>query len=192
MATVEPDIDTLPYTDLMTLGYPPQFAAAALGVSPQTLKNMETEYGIEISRVARGSVEVRSYTAPDIFKIARLRREAKLVKGFTRPITIADYVQKGGTAKTTTTCNLGIQFSLMGLKTLIIDNDPQADVSTMLGYDPDQTPEDLVEMGVPADRAIDGHLGCLMHLNNFFTKTALTSFRPTTPLTTWMLRCAAP
>lgn len=173
MATVEPDIDTLPYTDLMTLGYPPQFAAAALGISPQTLKNMETEYGIEISRVSRGSVEVRSYTAPDIFKIARLRREAKLVKGFSRPITIADFVPKGGTAKTTTTCNLGIQFALMGLKTLIIDNDPQADVSTMLGYDPDQTPEDLVEMGVPADRAIDGHLGCLMHLNNFFPKLTL-------------------
>lgn len=165
--------ETYPYTDFEALSYPPQFAAAALRVSPQTLKNMETEHGIKISRVARGSVDVRSYTLADIFQMARLRRDAKLVKGFNRPVVISDFVPKGGTAKTTTTCNLGIQFALMGQKTLIIDNDPQGDVSTMLGYDPDQTREDLTELGVPADRAIDGHIGSLMHLNNFFTKMSL-------------------
>ena len=45
---------------------------------------------------------------------------------------------------------------------MLIDNDPQGDSSSMLGYDPDFDANDLREMGIPQDRLVDGHFGNLM------------------------------
>lgn len=44
--------------------------------------------------------------------------------------------QKGGVGKTTTTVNLGSCFAELGLRTLIVDLDPQANASTGLGINP--------------------------------------------------------
>ncbi|GGM31021.1 chromosome partitioning protein ParA [Pseudomonas asuensis] len=174
LATSQVDnVEAYPYTDFSALQFPPQFAADCLGISPQTLKNIEKENNLQIGRIARGSVEVRSYTLNDLFQIAAIRRQNGQIKGFTRPITICDYVQKGGTAKTTTTCNLAILFSLMGLRTLVIDNDPQGDASSMFGYDPDLTVEELEEIGVPGERSVNGHLGNLMRLGNAYQPMTL-------------------
>ncbi len=41
--------------------------------------------------------------------------------------------QKGGTAKTTTTLNLGIGLAHQGRKVLLVDADPQGDLTTALG-----------------------------------------------------------
>ena len=41
--------------------------------------------------------------------------------------------QKGGTAKTTTTLNLGIGLAKQGQKVLLVDADPQGDLTTALG-----------------------------------------------------------
>lgn len=167
MTSAAAPLDQYIFTDFTQLTFTPQFVAERLMISTQTLKAIEKEHDLNIARVARGSVEVRSYTLADMFLIASIRRANGNTKGFSRPITCSTYVQKGGTAKTTTTCNIGIEFALAGFKTLIIDNDPQADVSSMLGYDPDQTTEELVELGLPADRAVEGHLGNLIRLGNF-------------------------
>ncbi len=40
--------------------------------------------------------------------------------------------QKGGTAKTTTTLNLGIGLAHQGRKVLLVDADPQGDLTTAL------------------------------------------------------------
>ena len=52
--------------------------------------------------------------------------------------------QKGGTAKTTTTLNLGIGLAKQGQKVLLVDADPQGDLTTALGWnDADNLPATL-------------------------------------------------
>src|SRR3712207_3825961 len=51
--------------------------------------------------------------------------------GRIRVITVAN--QKGGVGKTTSTVNLGVALALYGLRTLVVDLDPQGNASTALG-----------------------------------------------------------
>ena len=48
-------------------------------------------------------------------------------------ITFAIANQKGGVGKTTTTVSLGHALALMGVPTLIVDMDPQANATSCLG-----------------------------------------------------------
>ena len=42
--------------------------------------------------------------------------------------------QKGGTGKTTTTVNLGVGLARQGKRVLLVDADPQGDLTTCLGW----------------------------------------------------------
>ncbi|WP_455233581.1 ParA family protein [Geopseudomonas aromaticivorans] len=163
--------EALPYTDYSKLMFPPQRAAEMLGIHLRTIQAVDKDLGVEVARVPRGNAMVRMFSLDDLFKIARLRKEKGLVKPLARPVTLTTYIQKGGTGKTTYAANLSIQFSLAGFKTLVIDNDPQGDVSGIFGYDPDYTAEELLEVGIPADRAVDGHFCNLLQLPNSLHKT---------------------
>ena len=49
--------------------------------------------------------------------------------------TIAIANQKGGVGKTTTTVNLGDSLARMGIRTLVVDMDPQANATSSLGFE---------------------------------------------------------
>lgn len=58
--------------------------------------------------------------------------------------------QKGGTGRSACAANLGVGLALMNQKVLIVDADPQSDVSASLGYrdcdDSNETLTNLMEM----------------------------------------------
>lgn len=54
--------------------------------------------------------------------------------------------QKGGVGKTTSVYNVGVALSQQGKKVLLIDNDPQASLTLMTGYNPLSLEESIVDI----------------------------------------------
>jgi len=54
------------------------------------------------------------------------------------------FTQKGGVGKTTIACNLAAISAARGLKTLVVDLDPQANATQYLGFEPERTEPNLL------------------------------------------------
>ncbi|CAN5512618.1 hypothetical protein BH10ACT11_BH10ACT11_07950 [soil metagenome] len=54
--------------------------------------------------------------------------------------------QKGGVAKTTTTLNLAVAFAEQGLRSLVIDLDPQGNLTMSQGIDPDKVEKSMYDV----------------------------------------------
>jgi chromosome partitioning protein len=72
---------------------------------------------------------------PDVPSEEPSSGEPAAARAATRVIAFAN--QKGGVAKTTTTLNLGVAFSEMGYRVLIVDLDPQGNLTMSQGLNPD-------------------------------------------------------
>ena len=74
--------------------------------------------------------------------------------------------QKGGTGKTTTTVNLGVGLANRGQKVLLVDSDPQGDLTTSLGWtDTDSFSVTLSTQmeGIIQDKPLEARAGLLHH-----------------------------
>src|SRR6476659_2812842 len=67
-------------------------------------------------------------------------------KGAPMPRVISFANQKGGVAKTTTTLNLGVAFSEHGLKVLLVDLDPQGNLTMSQGMNPDSIERSMFDV----------------------------------------------
>ena len=136
-------------------------AAALLSVSENTLRTTLTESEIEIRRANQDNPNapaVRLFDLPTIFAIAEYRRTKKLSKSLEgkKPVIIAVEIIKGGTAKSTTACEVGVQLQLQGLKVLLIDIDIQANLTQLMGYEADLSEEEAEAYDLSEEAIVKG------------------------------------
>lgn len=78
--------------------------------------------------------------------LPRPNSRTKSSKGVELPRVIAVANQKGGVAKTTTTLNLGVAFKEKGFRVLVVDLDPQGNLTMSQGLNPDEIERSMFDV----------------------------------------------
>ena len=64
-------------------------------------------------------------------------------------------LQKGGVGKTSTTLTLGVELAKLGAKVLLVDLDPQSNLTQAMGYDPVKITSSVYEVMLTPEHGID-------------------------------------
>src|SRR5260370_20941716 len=78
--------------------------------------------------------------------LPRPNSRARADRGPTLARVIAFANQKGGVAKTTTTLNLGVAMSEKGQRVLLVDLDPQGNLTMSQGWNPDEIDRSMFDV----------------------------------------------
>src|SRR5689334_23085777 len=68
---------------------------------------------------------------------------------------LAFAMQKGGVGKTTTTLAVGVELARLGKRVLLVDIDPQSNLTQALGYDPTQLQHSIHDVLLNPTHGID-------------------------------------
>ena len=93
--------------------------------------------------------ETEGPSAPEVPPTPDVPREPQMILAFAN--------QKGGVAKTTSTLNLAVALSEQGYRVLIVDMDPQGNLTMSQGFNPDQIERSMFDVLVhrlPIDQVI--------------------------------------
>jgi len=141
--------------------YKVQAVAHMLDTTVDSVRRYVDESGIVVERQENGP-RTRQFSLENIFDLAywRQKHRPKLKPKKRQIATI--YAPKGGVGKTTIAANLASIYSLMGLKTLIVDLDFQANLTLAFGYDSELTVEEAAETTISREKVIEAHFGNLV------------------------------
>ena len=142
--------------------YKVQAVAQMLETNTDTVRRYVSEANIDVERQENGP-RTRQFTLENVFELAAWRQanRPKLnIKNRTVVGTI--YAPKGGVGKTTITANLACIFTMMGIKTLVVDIDFQANLTLAFDYDSEMTIEEAVAGNVDKEKVVEHHFGNLV------------------------------
>jgi chromosome partitioning protein len=120
------------------LAYTPMIFSKILGISRQELIEKEAE-GI-LPHAKRNARKERSYKPEDVATYRNHLGLPPIVKSLRKQLFLNF---KGGTGKSSVSASYGFRLAQMGVKTLMIDLDPQGHLTQCLGLDNSQYPKTL-------------------------------------------------
>lgn len=111
-------------------------AADYLDLSPSRVSKIAA--GLDgLPKASDGPKKSKNYTLADLVRIREAAGRHRYRKPGEPLVTVGVLNFKGGVAKSTTAAHLGHHLALHGYRTLAIDCDPQATLSTLFGIHPD-------------------------------------------------------
>ena len=138
-----------------------QAVAHLLETTVDSVRRYIDDAGIDVERQENGP-RTRQFTLDNIFDLAQWRQANRPKTKILKRAIATIYAPKGGVGKTTIAANLACLFPLMGIKTLVIDLDFQANLTLAFGYDSELTVEEAAELGMPVEKVVECHFGNLI------------------------------
>ncbi len=145
----------------MSKFYKVQAAAFLLETTVDSVRRYTEGAGINVERQENGP-RTRQFSLENIYDLAAWRHAHRPRLKIQKRGIATIYAPKGGVGKTTLSANLACLFPLLGIRTLVVDLDFQANLTLAFGYDSELTKGEAVELGVPADKVVECHFGHLV------------------------------